>query len=51
MVQVVLDRKFVMAVSGLIEDGESCQTDSASGKAGTTSALGNWYIRFWYASY
>ena len=39
--EVILDRKFVMAGSGLSEDGEECQTDSASGSAGTKSALGN----------
>ena len=30
-----------MAGSGLSEDGEECQTASASGSAGTKSALGN----------
>ena len=39
--EVILDRKFVIAGSGLSEDGEECQTDSASGSAGTKSALGN----------
>ena len=39
--EVILDRMFVMAGSGLSEDGEECQTDSASGSAGTKSALGN----------
>ena len=39
--EVILDRKFVMAGSGLSEDDEECQTDSASGSAGTKSALGN----------
>ena len=39
--EVILDRKFVMAGSGLSEDGEECQTASASGSAGTKSALGN----------
>ena len=39
--EVILDRKFVMAGSGLSEDGEECQTDSASGSAGAKDALGN----------
>ena len=39
--EVILDRKFVIAGSGLSEDDEECQTTSASGSAGTKSALGN----------
>ena len=39
--EVILDRKFVMAGSGLSEDGEECQTASASGSAGAKDALGN----------
>jgi len=39
--EVILDRKFVIAGSGLSEDDEECQTSSASGSAGTKSALGN----------
>ena len=38
--EVILDRKFVIAGSGLSEDGEECQTSSSAG-AGTKSALGN----------
>ena len=39
--EVILDRKFVIAGSGLSEDDEECQTASAGGSAGTKSALGN----------
>ena len=39
--EVILSRKFSIAGSGLSEDGEECQTDSASGSAGTKSAGGN----------
>ena len=39
--EVILGRTFEIAGSGLSEDGEECQTDSASGSAGTKTALGN----------
>ena len=39
--EVILSRSFKIAGSGLSADGEECQTDSASGSAGTKSAGGN----------
>ena len=39
--EVILDRKFVMAGSGLSEDGEECQTDDDAASAGAKNALGN----------
>ena len=39
--EVYLSRTFKIAGSGLSADGEECQTDSASGSAGTKSAGGN----------
>ena len=39
--EVILSRSFKIAGSGLSEDGEECQTDSASGSAGTKSTGGN----------
>lgn len=39
--EVILSRTFRIAGAGLSEDGEECQTDSASGSVGTKTALGN----------